>query len=133
MTLTMINNDDPRRLLGQSKEQYAKFLESKDNDVLAEAGELLWESLKAHIIQTGNIKVSNLKILTKAASEMGETYSTLFFHCYHFHSWYLGVGVPNSIIAEKKLYLETVKLLEKTINENGHSQRARKRPLEKVS
>jgi hypothetical protein len=129
----MINDDDPNKLLGQSKEQYAKFLVSHDNDVLAEAGELLWESLKAHVMQIASIKVSNLKTLTKAASEMGETYSTLFFHCYHFHSWYLGVGVPNSIIAEKKLYLESVKLLEKTMNENGHTQRARKRRLEKVS
>jgi hypothetical protein len=129
----MINDDDPNKLLGQSKEQYAKFLVTHDNDVLAEAGELLWESLKAHVMQIASIKVSNLKTLTKAASEMGETYSTLFFHCYHFHSWYLGVGVPNSIIAEKKLYLESVKLLEKTMNENGHTQRARKRRLEKVS
>ena len=133
MTLTMINNDDPRRLLGQSKEQYAKFLESKDNDVLAEAGELLWESLKAHITQMTNSKTDNFKTLTNAASKMGEPFNELFFHCLHFHSWYLGVGVPNNFAAEEKLYSESVQSLEKIINENGHSQRARKRPLEKVS
>ncbi len=129
----MSNNDDPEKLLGQSKEEYAKFLINQDSDVLAEAGELLWESLKAHIVQETNLKTNSVKTLTKAASLMGERFNTLFFHCYHFHSWYLGVGVPNDFVAEKKLYLESVRSLEKIVNNEGKSHKTKKRELEKAT
>ena len=39
------------KLLGQSKEEYAKYLANGETDVLAEAGELLWECLKADLAQ----------------------------------------------------------------------------------
>ena len=113
-------------LLSQSKWQYAKFLENKDTDVFAEAGEMLWEALKAHLIQTANVKTSNYKTLTNVASQMGEPFNELFFHCYHFHSWYRGEGVPNNLAAEKKLYSKSVKSFEKII-----CGKTNKRELEK--
>jgi hypothetical protein len=129
----MSNNDDPEKLLSQSKEQFAKYLESQDSDVFAEAGELLWESLKANMVQETNIKTNNFKTLTMAASQMGERFNKLFFHCCHFHSWYLGIGVPNDFAAEKKLYLESVKSLEKIIRNKGNNRRTRKKELEKAT
>jgi hypothetical protein len=115
----MNNDDDPKKLLGQSKEEYAKFLENQDVDILAEAGELLWKSLKAHLEQETNTKTNNFQALTKTASRMGERFNKLFFHCYHFHSWYSGVGVPNDFTAEKKLYSESVKSLEKIVGKDN--------------
>lgn len=126
-------NDDPEKLLSQSKEQYSKYLESQDSDILAEAGELLWECVKAHIAQETNLKTNNLKTLTNTVSQMGERFNKLFFHCYHFHSWYLGVGVPNDFGAERKLYLESAKSLEKIISNEGNSKRTKKRELEKAT
>lgn len=125
--------DDPEKLLGQSKEQYAKFLESQNSDFLAEAGELLWESLKAHIAQRTNTKTNNFKILTNAASRMGKPFNELFFHCLHFHSWYSGVGVPNNFVAEEKLYSKSVKSLEKIISNKRNKRRTEKRELEKAT
>jgi hypothetical protein len=127
----MNSDDDPKKLLGQSKMEYAKFLENKDVDVLAEAGELLWESLKSHLEQETNTKTNNFQTLTKTASQMGERFNKLFFHCYHFHSWYSGVGVPNDFKAEKKLYLESVKSLEKIVGKG--KTRPTKRELKKAT
>ncbi len=118
----MGNNVNSERLLVQSKEEYSKFLESHNSDVFAQAGELLWESLKAHIIQVRDVKTKDIKSLTKTASQMGESFNELFFHCYHFHSWYLGEGVPNDFTAEKKLYLEAVESLNQLIVDNGNGQ-----------
>lgn len=123
-------NDDPEALLGQSKEQYGKFLVSQDSDVLAEAGELLWESLKAYIAQVTNTKISNVKTLTNTAAQMGENFNKLFFHCSHFHSWFLGVGVPNDFTAEKKLYVEAEKSLEKIIRNAGKIRGTKKKEIE---
>jgi hypothetical protein len=127
----MNNDDDPAKLLGQSKMEYAKFLENQDVDVLAEAGELLWESLKAHLEKETNTKTNNLQTLTKTASQRGEEINKLFFHCYHFHSWYSGVGVPHDFPAEKKLYLESVKSLERIISKD--KIRPKKREIEKAT
>jgi hypothetical protein len=111
----MSSNESPQMLLNQSKIQYGKFLKNRDNDVLAEAGELLWESLKAHLAQVTNTKTSNLKTLTKTASQMGEVFNELFFHCYHFHTWYIGDGVLNDYRTENNLYLQSVGVLEQII------------------
>ena len=127
----MNSDDDPKKLLGQSKKEYAKFLEKQDVDILAEAGELLWESLKAHLEQETNTKTNSFQTLTKIAARMGERFNTLFFHCYHFHSWYSGVGVPNDFPAEKKLYLESAKSFEKIISKG--KIRPKKREIEKAT
>jgi hypothetical protein len=115
----MSNNDSAQMLLSQSKEKYVNFIENKDSDVLVEAGELLWESLKAHLAKITNTKTSNIKTLTKTASQMGEVFNELFFYCYHFHSWYLGDGISNDYIAEKKLYLQSVDEVEQIIQKAG--------------
>jgi hypothetical protein len=128
----MTAKTDPEMLLGQSKEEYAKYLKCQDNDFLAEAGELLWESLKAYIIQETNTKTSNIKTLTMATSQLGETVNQLFFRCYHFHSWYSGGGVPNDFTTEKKLYLESAKSLEKMLNE-VNCQRTKPQELKKIT
>ncbi|MGD6934660.1 MAG: hypothetical protein ACQCN5_10690 [Candidatus Bathyarchaeia archaeon] len=107
----------PDILLIQSKQEYAKFLKSKDLDVFAEAGELLWESLKAYLMQATKQKLDGVRAMENIAGQMGEVYNELFFHCQHFHSWYLGVGVPNDFAAEKKLYTQSLQILEKIINQ----------------
>jgi len=107
----------PEILLGQSKQEYAKFLKSQDVDVFAEAGELLWESFKAYLTQSTNItKIDGAKAFAKLASQMGEVFNELFFHCQHFHSWYIGEGVPTDYVAEKKLYTRSLNTLEKIIS-----------------
>ncbi|XHH08136.1 MAG: hypothetical protein ACFCUE_11250 [Candidatus Bathyarchaeia archaeon] len=106
--------NSPKFLLGQSKQEYAKFLKSQDVDVFAEAGELLWESLKAYLDEATQ-KNNGAKALATIANQMGDAFNELFFHCQHFHSWYSGVGVPNDFPAEKKLYTQSLATLEKII------------------
>ncbi len=106
----------PKILLGQSKQEYAKFLKCQDTDVFAEAGELLWESLKAYLKQATKQKLDGANALANMAGQMGDVFNELFFHCQHFHSWYSGVGVPNDFVAEKKLYTQSLETLEKIIN-----------------
>jgi hypothetical protein len=109
--------NSPETLLGQSKQVYAKFLKSQDVAVFAEAGELLWGSFKAYLKQATDMqKIDGAKALAKIASQMGEVYNELFFHCQHFHSWYIGEGVPTDYVAEKKLYTQSFNTLEKIIN-----------------
>lgn len=124
----MIVNNEIEKFLGLSKELYAKYLESGEGDALSEAGELLWEGLKTDIAQVANTKTENIQTLTKAATQMGETYIQLFFHCYHFHSWYVH-GVPNNIMAEKKLYQKSVKSLEKILKNRTNRRYPRKQKL----
>jgi hypothetical protein len=111
----MSSNIEPVVLLGQSRGKYAEFIETKDDDVLAEAGELLWESLKSHLTRVSNSETSDFKTLTEAAVEMGENFTELFYRCYHFHSWYFGNGVSNDCVVEKQLYLQSVDALEKIL------------------
>jgi hypothetical protein len=108
--------NSPEILLGQSKQEYSKFLKSQDVDVFAEAGELLWESLKAYLKQATKQKMDGAKALAIIASQMGDVFNELLFNCQHFHSWYIGVGVPNDFAAEKKLYTQSLETLEKIIN-----------------
>ena len=128
----MIYNNELRKLLGQSKEAYAQYLESKDGDALAEAGELLWECLKVNIAQVNKTKTDNINALRAAAAQLGEAYNQLFDHSYHFHSWYLG-AVPNDFAAEEKLYLKTVKTLEKITKNIGNKCRTKKQELENAA
>ena len=111
----MVENGDIEKLLGQSKDAYARYLENGEGDALAEAGELLWECLKAEIVEAANTKIANFNALKTEADLRGETYSQLFFRCHHFHSWYFEGGVPNNFAAEKKLYIETAKTLRKIL------------------
>jgi hypothetical protein len=112
-----MSNITPEVLLGQSKKEYVKFLKSRDVDVFAEAGELLWESLKTYLKQSTKQTLDSAKVLSKVACQMGDETSELFFHCQHFHVWYTGEGVPNDFEAEKRLYSQSVKTLEKIINQ----------------
>jgi hypothetical protein len=124
----MIENDILRKLLGQSRGEYAKYLADGETDFLAEAGELLWQCLKADITQSNFMEKDNLTALKAAAAQMGETYNQLFYQCYHFHSWYTG-GVPNDFVLEKKLYLKTAKSVE-TLIKNRENNRINKRETE---
>lgn len=128
----MIDNCELKKLLGQSKVEYARYLDGKDDDALAEAGELLWECLKAHIAQVTNTKTDNINTLAEATAQMGEAYNQLFCHCCHFHSWYVG-GVPNDFAAEKKLYLKSAGSLEKIIENQGKPRRTKKQELENAT
>jgi hypothetical protein len=130
--IRMINNNDPEKLLGQSKEEYAKYLENGESDSLAEAGELLWECLKADIAEVTNAKKNNINALMVAAAQRGETYNQLFYRCSHFHSWYLGGGVPNDFVAKRKLYLKTAKTLQKIL-ERGNGRKAKRKVLENTA
>jgi hypothetical protein len=125
----MIENDVLGKLLGQSKDEYVKYLANGETDVLAEAGELLWECLKADLSQVLVMKNDDINALMAAAAQMGETYNQLFYQCYHFHSWYVG-GVPSDFVLEKKLYLKTVKSIEKLVKNRGKSRKTKKRNLE---
>jgi len=109
----MIDDNEIKKLLGQSKTEYANFLKHSKSDDLAEAGELLWECFRTDIAQVTNTKIDDINALIAAANQMGEPFNELFFHCYHFHSWYLGGGVPNDFETEKKLYEKSVKSLER--------------------
>jgi hypothetical protein len=128
----MMDNLELKKLLGQSKAEYAKYLECGDSDTLAEAGELLWECLKADVAQVTSVKTDNFNELMKAAAKMGENRNQLFYHCYHFHSWYLG-GVPSDFEVEKKLYLKSVKSLENIIKNRESKKRGKKRELENAT
>lgn len=66
MTMTL------RNCWVKAREQYANFLENQAVDILAEAGELLWESLKAYLEQETNKKTNNFQTLTKTAACMGK-------------------------------------------------------------
>lgn len=123
----MTNDYEIKKLLSQSKEAYAKYVECNKVDDLAEAGELLWECLKANIAQVTNTKTDNVNELRRAAAPMGEIYNQLFFHCNHFHSLYLGDGVSNDFAAEKKLYQKSVRSLEKIIKNKVNCAKNRKR------
>ncbi len=127
----MVDNIFLKKLLGQSKEEYCKYLENGVSDDLAEAGELLWECVKTDISQDSNLKNDNVHALKSAAAKRGEVYNQLFYQCYHFHSWYVG-GVPNDFIAEKKLYLKTAKSLEMLIKNRGESRTAEKQVMENI-
>jgi hypothetical protein len=126
----MVNNNF-FKLLGQSKEEYTKYLESGESDALAEAGELLWECVKVDLAQVTSMKTDNVNALITAVGQMGEIYNTLFYHCYNFHSWYMG-GVPNDFALEKKLYLKTVKSLETVIKNREDSKRTKKQVIENI-
>lgn len=128
----MIENKELKKLLGQSKEEYAKYLENGESDSLAEAGELLWECLKADIAEVTNTKNNNINALMVAATQKGENYNQLFYHCSHFHSWYLGGGVPNDFAAERKLYLKTAKTLQKIL-ERGNARKEKRKVLENTA
>ena len=125
----MIENRDIEKLLGQSKDAYAKYLENGEAEGLAEAGKLLWECLKAELSQTAIAKTYNLNALKEEANLRGEMVSQLFFRCHHFHSWYFEGGVPNNVAAEKKLYLGTLNSLQKIL-ENKHILKAKKQAIE---
>ena len=120
------------KLLGQSKEEYTKYLENGVSDDLAEAGELLWECLKADIVQAANMKIDNVNALKLAVIKRGEAYNQLFYQCYHFHSWYVG-GVPNDFSVEEKLYLKTAKSLETLIKNRENSKRTKKQLIENIA
>lgn len=124
----MTENNILKRLMGQSKDEYAKYLANGETDVLAEAGELLWQCLKADIAQSRFMEKDNLTALKSAAAQMGETYNQLFYQCYHFHSWYTG-GVPSDFVLEEKLYLKTAKSME-TLIKNRENSRINKRETE---
>lgn len=124
MRSQMVDNNFLKKLLGQSKEEYAKYLENGVSDDLAEAGELLWECMKADIVQAANMKIGNVNALKLAVVKRGEAYNQLFYQCYHFHSWYVG-GVPNDFAVEKKLYLKTVKSLETLIKNRANGRRTK--------
>ncbi len=119
------------KLLDQSKIEYAKYLESGESDALAEAGELLWECVKADLVHVTSMKTDNVNALMRAVAPMGEIYNQLFYHSYHFHSWYVG-GVPNDFALEKKLYLETVKSLETLKRNRENSKRTKKQVTENM-
>lgn len=111
-----MSSNKSESLLGQSKQEYARYLKNQDIDVFAEAGELLWESFKAYLKQASKTqKLDSAKALGNFASQKGETINDLFFHCQHFHAWYTGEGVPNDFVAEKKLYTETLQSFEKLL------------------
>lgn len=125
----MVDNSFLKKLLGQSKEEYSKYLQNGVTDNLAEAGELLWECVKADIAQASNMKLDNVNALKSAVAKKGEAYNQLFYQCFHFHSWYVG-GVPNDFVVEKKLYLKTVKSLETLIKNRGESKTTQKKVME---
>ena len=128
----MIENKDIEKLLGQSKDAYDRFLENGESDALAEAGELLWECLKAELNQEANAKIENFNALKTEADLRGEKYSQLFFRCHHFHSWYFEGGVPNNFVAEKKLYIVTAKTLQKIL-EDKNSRKIKKQAIENAA
>jgi len=82
----MVDNSFLKKLLGQSKEEYSKYLENGMSDDLAEAGELLWECMKADISRASNMKIDIVNALKSAVAKRGEAYNQLFYRCYHFHS-----------------------------------------------
>jgi len=127
----MLDNQELKKLLGQSESEYAKFLMHNDVEAFAEAGELLWECFKLYITRITNKKTDNLNDLRKAASQLGEEYNLLFDRCYHFHCWYEG-AVPNDFEAEKQLYLKTSQSLEKTMRNKGKIRRTKRPELEIV-
>ncbi len=122
----MTCDDEFTKLLSQSKEAYSKYLDRNEVEDLAEAGEFLWECLKFKIAQLNNMKTANISALREASAQMGEVFNQLFFHCYHFHSWYL-MGVLNDLETEKKLYLESVRTLENIINNKENSRKTKKK------
>ena len=127
----MINDSEIKKLLEQSKKEYANYLKHGEEDALAEAGNLLWECFRANIAQITNIKIDNIKALKSAVAQMEEPVNQLFFRCYHFHSWYSGGGVPNNFEAEKKIYIESFKSVEKIVENKINNQRMSKQKLEK--
>ena len=69
----MVDNIFLKKLLGQSKEEYCKYLENGISDDLAEAGELLWECMKTDISQDSNLKNDNVHALKSAAAKRGKS------------------------------------------------------------
>ena len=128
----MFDIDILKKLLGQSQEEFSKYLENGESDVFAEAGELLWECMKIDVAQVIGRETDNINALKSAVSQMGETYNQLFYQCYHFHSWYIG-GVPNDFALEKKLYLKTAKSLEKLIKNRETNRKIKKKAIENVA
>jgi hypothetical protein len=126
----MIDDSEIKKLLEQSKTEYANYLKLDKEDALAEAGELLWECFRASVAQITNIKIDNINELMATTTQMGEPFNQLFFRCYHFHSWYSGGGVPNNFEAEKKIYIESVRSVEKIVKNKRNSQRTKKQKLE---
>src|SRR5208337_2264214 len=118
-----IEDKDIEKLLGQSQEEYVKYLENGESDALAEAGELLWECLKVDMSKAAKTKADNINALMAAAALKGDDFTQLFYRCFHFHSWYAEGGVPNDFVLEKKLYKETAKTLQGMIENN---EKARK-------
>jgi hypothetical protein len=126
----MIVDNEIKKLLEQSKAVYSNYLKLGEEDSLAEAGELLWECVRASVAQITNIKIDNINALMSAATKMGEPFNQLFFRCYHFHSWYSGGGVPNNFEAEKRIYIESFRSVEKIVKNNKNSHRTKKQRLE---
>ena len=120
----MIEDKDIERLLGQSQEEYDKYLESGESDALAEAGELLWECLKVDMAKAAKTKAGNINALMAVAALRGDAFVELFYRCFHFHSWYFEGGVPNDFVLEKRLYRETAKTLQGMLE---NSEKAQKR------
>lgn len=128
----MIENNAIKELLEQSKTEYANYLKHGEGDALAEAGELLWECLRANLAQVTKIEIDNINALMAAVAQMGEPFNQLFFRCYHFHSWYSGGGVPNNFEAEEKMYLESFSSVEKMVKNKANSLRTKKQKLERA-
>lgn len=129
----MIDDNEIKKLLAQSKLEYANYLEHGESDALAEAGELLWECFRANVAQITNVKIDNINALKATVANMGEPVNQLFFRCYHFHSWYSGGGVPNNFEAEKKIYIESLKSVEKIVKNRINSQRTKTQKLENAA
>ncbi len=122
----MINDNEIKKLLEQSKIEYMNYLKEGEEDALAEAGELLWDCFRANISQATNTKIDNINALMASVAKMGEPFTQLFYHCYHFHSWYSGGGKPNNFEAEKKIYIESFKSVEKILKNKRNSHRTKK-------
>ncbi len=87
--------------------------------------------MKVDIVQVNGLKTDNVNALKTAVGQMGEIYNTLFYHCYHFHSWYVG-GVPNDFALEKKIYLKTVKSMETVMKNREDNKRTKKRGAKNI-
>jgi len=55
----MINDNEIKKLLRQSKIEYANYLKLGEGDDLVQAGELLWECFRANIAQVTHTKIAN--------------------------------------------------------------------------
>ena len=129
----MIKDKDIEKLLGQSQEEYDKYLENGESDALAEAGELLWECLKIDMAKAAKTKAGNINSLMAAAALKGDDFTRLFYRCFHFHSWYAEGGVPKDFVLEKRLYKETVKTLQGMIENSEKARKLKRQVMESTA